>query len=109
MRNRHFVLKNILTNNLYSLGFRKVSFYDDECKYFKYKFPVYKYKGRMVLECEIVVNGKTGEVVTNIYDDNHSVYTPYYDREFGNHEEMIDKINKEILAEFKRLGIEEVE
>lgn len=109
MINKHFILKDNSIEKLLSLGFKKVTFVDDDCKYYKYRFPVHKHNGRMTLECELTVNYKSREVIINIYDEHKEIYVPYYNREYGNRTEFIEKINKEILTEFKKLEIEEVE
>ena len=108
MINKHFILKNNSIEKLHFWGFKNITNPDNECKYFKYKFPVHKYKNRMVLECELTIDYKSGEVFINIYDNNKNVYAPYHNREYGNYIEFIEKINKEILKEFKKLEIEEI-
>ena len=107
MINKHFILKDNSIEKLLSLGFKRATFTDDDCKYYKYRFPVHKHNGRMILECELMINCKSWEVFVDIYDNNKELYVPYYNREYGNYKPLLKSINKEIMKEFKRIGIEE--
>lgn len=107
MTDKHFILKDDSIERLLSFGFKKITFADDDCKYYRYKFPVHKHNGHMILECELVVNRKSGEVFIDIYDNNKELYVPYYNREYGNYKPLLASINKEVMKEFKRIGIEE--
>lgn len=73
---------------------------------YTHRFPVVKYKNRTtVLECELTIDGETGEVIINVFDINRNAYAPFYHVPCGNYSVILDKIYKAINSELKRLGL----
>lgn len=81
---------------------------NDESEIYIYRFVVHKYKNIPVLVCEIYLDLKTGIAGINVYDEKGDIYYPFCNIEYGNYEPLLNKINKKIYKEFKRLGIKKV-
>ena len=95
-------------DELYSKGFHYNKLMsDDVTDCYSIRFPVYKYKKTIVLECELVVELQTCRVITNVFNyGTNDVYLPYYNREYGNYP-ILDSINEAIRAQYKKLGVKE--
>ena len=90
---------------LIKFGFRKLKNIDDDI--WKYSFPVYKYNHKITtIEGVITVILPSGRVVIDVYS-NGSLYTPFYNNEFGNYEPIMNIINSNILRELNKLNIKE--
>lgn len=93
---------------LLSNGFRysRVLSTDDEPVY-TYRFPVYKYKNMIVLECEISVILGEDNVKLNVYDYNtNDKYAAFYYCEYGNYNKMLKIVWNKITDVLQKLGIE---
>lgn len=108
MNNKKYKIKDCTVEKLLALGFRKTFSTGEDCEEYKYRFPVHKHNNRMVLECELTIDSKTGDVLINVYDNNKNIFIAFYNREFGDYSVILNKIQKNILTEFKKLDIEEV-
>lgn len=75
----------------------------DGAAYF-YRFDVYKYKKNPVITCTISVDSNTKDAFINVYA-NGGYYPPFYLSEAGVHKPLLDKIDKKIVSEMKKLGI----
>ena len=107
MRGTEYKLNNPTIENIRNLGFRYSTLLStDEEKIYIYRFPVYKYKNKTVLECELTVGFDTNNIIINVYNSHHEIYTPFYNVEYGNFEPILDIVNKNINKEFKKLGVE---
>lgn len=104
----NYILKNHTIDNLKSLGFRRYSpMCDSESSYYIYRFPVNKYLGTTTLECELKVDSNTGDIRIDVYDMDHDLFAMFYYNEHINfYEGLMSRINKVILYELKKLGIE---
>lgn len=88
-------------------GFRKIRSIDEEENMWKYSFPVYKYKHRIpTIGCIITVLLPSGEIKLDVLS-NGSLYGPFYNKEYGNHEKIMKIINSNILHELSKLGAKE--
>lgn len=90
-----------------SKGFRfSRSLSDDENDVYTYRFPVFKYKKMIVLECELRVTLGEDKININVYDYNtNDKYAPFYYCEYGNYDEMLKIINDKIEYTLKKLAI----
>lgn len=107
-----FKKSNMTEKWLLSNDFRYSSmFSDNEAKVYTYRFPVYKYAGYNILECELRVTLGEDVVVVNVYDNGTiNRYAPFYYHEYGKYDdEVIKNITKIILNKLKKLGITKVE
>lgn len=111
IRKNTYVIKNPTTENLRNLGFRYSSTLSNGIeKVYVYRFPVLKYKRKPLLECELSVETNNNTVLVNVYNySNHSSYAPFYYDFYGNYEVVLKIINKNILREFRKLGVIKIE
>ena len=102
-----YVLK-ATKDELYKKGFHyNKMMSDDVTDCYSLRFPVHKYKKFTTLECEIVVELQTGNVITNVFNyGTNDIYAPYYYNEYGNYP-ILDKIKHAIKVQMKRLGVKE--
>ena len=70
-----------------------------------HRFPVWKHKRNIVLECELAVDELTGIVQFNVFDMNRIPYAPFYYVYCGNYEPVLGKIHDAINIELQRLGL----
>ena len=107
--NNTYKLSNTSEENLKKLGFRyDRNTSDNNTTNYIYKFSVYKYEGKSLLDCELLINVDSKIVTTNVYEQSGSIYRPFYYTEFGGHDIILDIINNNILNEFKKLHIKQV-
>lgn len=103
----NYILKDYTIPHLKELGFRKYYLMTGEdANWSIYRFPVYKYLGTTTLECEIKVNADDGSIRVDIYDMDHEVFPMFYNEITSWNKQFITTINKKILNEFKKLGVE---
>lgn len=105
--NQKFIISNISKEKLYNLGFRQTNYEDIEDNNWTYIFPVCN----ETLICSINVEPPSKEVKLNVYIDynKHNIYPPFYQQFCGNHLPVLNKINNDILNEFKKLNIKPVQ
>lgn len=95
------ITKEWLENNRFRQYYK-----DNEDTCFVKRFPVYTSGTFISLECKLSIWFPSGRVAYSIEDSNSKgVYAGYYDREYGNHEDIINKVDKAVIREFNRLGI----
>ena len=85
------------------IGFR----YDHELDDYIYKFPVYKYNNIPLIFCKLGVDEETQRVWFNVYDQNNTLYHPYYYREYG-HNRIVLQIEQAISKELTKIGVTKV-
>lgn len=88
-------------------GFRyNKAFSTTDSDIYTYRFPVYKYKKFTVLECELNIFMKDGNVSINVYNyGTNDKYAPFYHLEYGNYNKILKIINEKIDKELKQIGI----
>ena len=92
--------------NLKSLGFvYSHKFSNDEDTYYTYRFPVYKNRGKTLLECELIINTASKTVNIGVFDTNQKVYAPFYSDEYSSGNKVVTYINRQILRKFKEFDI----
>lgn len=100
--NRTYIL-NITPEKMKELGFK----YDFELQDYIYKFPVYLSKKKEPLVfCKLGIDEDTKQVYFNICNVDGTLYTPYYNRDYGK-SKVVEVIDKNVSKEFKKLGVEE--
>ena len=97
-----YVIKDNSSQRLLDLGFRR---YCDSEERYVYNFVISKYGKSIVLCGRIIAYTDTKEIKIDVMTHNYTTYAPFYDVEYGNYEPIMKKINKNILEEFKKLGI----
>lgn len=93
---------------LKSLGFTyNKGISDKDTEFYSYKFPVYKYKEKILLNCMISVETKSGYVVIDVYDVNlKQIYAPFYNNKSG-YDKILSEINEKIMKKLDELEIKE--
>ena len=67
-------------------------------------FPILRYKGRPILLCKLVYNIVDNTLSYDIINTNNEPLALYYDREYGNAEEFIEKIDSIVDRKMKTMG-----
>ena len=106
IQSNRYIISDNTPQHLIDLGFRKHINTDTEEEY-RYNFTVLKYDNLTALRGRITVYTDTKEIKIDVMDNNYGTYSPFYNVEYGNYDVILKKINKSILAEFKKLGITE--
>lgn len=102
-------MKDFSYNNLKALGFyfnNEVS--DDENKCYSLRFPVVKYNSHASIMGEITVNTTNGYVSINVYNLKGTHYIPFYNSDYGNFDDILKIINKNIIRQMKKYKIKRV-
>lgn len=103
----NYILKNHTVNNLKSLGFyRYPPMCDEDSSYYIYRFPVNKYLGTTTLECELKIDSNTGDICIDVCDMDHDTFAIFYNEITDSNKKFISKIKRNILTEYKKIGIE---
>lgn len=99
--NKSYIL-SVNSAQMKELGFR----YDYEIHDYIYKFPVYKSKKKEpLIFCRLGVDEETKRVFFNICNPDNSLYTPFYNREYGK-SKVVEVIDRNVQKEFRKLGVE---
>lgn len=106
---RKFTKRNMTKQWLLSNEFHyNRIFSNEENKVYTYRFPVLKYEGFTVLECELRVILGESNVIIDVYDYNTiNRYAPFYYQEYGNYDRMLQEIWMKINKAIGKLGLEE--
>lgn len=104
-----YIKPNLTFEWIKNNGFRRY-YKDGEDTCYSKIFPVYKDSGGFVsLVCKLSLWFPSGKVTCSVEDaTSKGIYASYYNREYGNAEPIINRIDKAIQREFKNLGIVEV-
>lgn len=102
-RNNKTYILSVNSARMKELGFK----YDFELQDYIYKFPIYLSKKKEPLVfCKLGIDEETKRVFFNICNVDGTLYTPFYNREYGK-SKVVEVIDKNIKKEFKKLGVEE--
>ena len=103
--NKKYVKQNISKEWLIANGFHYNKILSNEDgEVYTYRFPVYKYEGFIVLECELMARLDEGDVLINVYEySTTNKYAPFYYQEYGNYDKMLECI----WTKINKLGIKE--
>ncbi len=107
--NKKYVKQNISKEWLIANGFHyNKTLSNEDGEVYTYRFPVYKYEGFIVLECELMAKLDEGDVLINVYEySTTNKYAPFYYQEYGNYDKMLECIWTKINKVIKKLGIKE--
>ena len=106
----NYILKDHTPENLQLLGFHRYSLMcSEDSLYYIYRFPVEKYLGKTVLECELKIDSNTGNIRVDVYDMDHDVFAMFYNEHTKSNMNFMNKISNVILEEYKKLGIKKKE
>lgn len=98
--NDKYYLPNPVIYHIRHLGFH----YSIDAENYILLFPIFKYKGRPTLFCRLVYNILDNTLVYDIMKSNKEPLALYYDREFGNAEGYIKKIDSIVNKRIKAMG-----
>ncbi len=104
-------LKRIEKEKLLSIGF----YYDKsissrESHYYSYQFPVYTIGNKPSMMGLISIDTTDGELFINVYKtSSKESYAPFYQTTYGNYHAVLEVINRNVLAELRKIGIERYE
>lgn len=102
-RNNKTYILSVNSTQMKELGFK----YDYIIKDYIYQFPVYKsQKKEPLIVCKLGVDEETKRVFFNVCNVDGTLYTPYYNREYGK-SKVVEIIDKNLRKELKKLGVEE--
>jgi hypothetical protein len=89
------------TRHLLDLGFK----HDETEEKYVYYFPALRHEKITVLHGRIIAYIDTNKIQIDVIDNNATPYAPFYNIECGNYDTIMNKINKAILNEFRKLKI----
>ena len=95
-----YYLPNPVIYHIRHLGFH----YSVDSENYILTFPIIRYKGRPTLLCKLVYNILDNELHYDIINSNNELLALYYDREFGNAEDYIKKIDSIVNKRIKEMG-----
>lgn len=108
-----YILKqksNIMNSNYYipyptpyhlrQLGFH----YSIDNENYILTFPILRYNGRPTLLCKLVYNIVDNILMYDIINTNNELLALYYDREYGNAEDYIKKIDSIVNKRIRAMG-----
>lgn len=102
--------KDFDTKWLFKNNFKYSREYSDaDSDAYVYSFPIYKYKFITLYECMLILYADNGEVIIKVQDRNKNQYPQFYYDSQGNHKKLIEKLEKAILKELRRLEIRPIE
>ena len=86
--------------HLRQLGFH----YSIDNENYSLTFPILRYKGRPTLLCKLVYNIVDNNLLYDIINTNNELLALYYDREYGDAREFIEKIDSIVDRRMKAMG-----
>lgn len=98
--NNTYYLPNNTSENLYKLGF-KYSVYDEG---YIYIFPIEKYKNKSIILCKLYVDDFIGRTEISVIKPSGNFYSLYYNRQFGNAEDFLERIDRKISDRLRKMG-----
>ena len=102
-------MKDYSTKNLKTIGFslnKEAS--DGKRKCYSIRFPVVKYNEHASIEGEITVDSTNGNIFINVYDLKGNHYVRFYNHEYGNFDDILKIINKNIEKQLRKYKIKKV-
>lgn len=101
-----YIMKDFSHKNLHALGFSYNKIISDcDRKYYSMRFPVVKYNSSASIEGEITIDTTDGSIFLNVYDLKGNYYIPFYNYEYGNFEDILKMIYKNINKQIKKCKI----
>ena len=88
-------------------GFRynnRISEENSDC--YSIRFPVYKYRKKVVIECELTIEIQTGNKMINVFNcGTNEIYIPYYNHQYGRYP-ILKTIEQQIDNYINKLNLE---
>lgn len=104
-----YKMRDHSASNLKLLGFRYNKFFSNkERQYYSIRFPVIKYNSDTNIEGEIIIDAVTGNVILNVYDLKGNPYPPFYNHEYGNYDDLLKIIYRNIQHKMRECKIKKV-
>lgn len=101
-----YIMPNTDIDHLKELGFKYLPLRSsDNERIYIYVFPVYKYRRKTLIECNLFVNTTTQEINISVYNYNGTIYAPFYNEQNYNNNTVLETVNKKIQSEFRKLKI----
>lgn len=97
----NYIISDNTAKKLLDLEFK----YDAMEEKYVYNFAVMKHEKVTVLRGRVTAYTDTNEIEIDVMDNNFAPYAPFYNIEYGNYDVILNKINKVILNEFRKLKI----
>ena len=109
MKNK-YKINDYSISNLKLLGFH----YNEEAsnleqKCYSLRFPVVKYNEYANINAEITINSYNGEININVYDLKGNFYPPFYNQKYGDFNDILKIIDRNINKKLKCLKIKRKE
>lgn len=98
--NDKYYLPNPTIYYIRHLGFH----YSIDAENYILLFPIFKYKGKPTSFCKLVYNILDNKLGYDIINANKEPLALYYDREFGNAEDFIKKIDSIVYKRIRIMG-----
>lgn len=101
-----YQMKDYSVSNLKSLGFhynKEASNTDRKC--YSLRFPVLKYNEHANIMGEVIIDAISGDIIINVYDLKGKYYAPFYNHEYGNFDDILNIIYKNIKKQLRYLKI----
>lgn len=70
---------------------------------YSYKFPVYKYKKEPILWCSLYIDIDNNSCNLSVTNLNNNIYVPYFNREYGGKNMVVESIDKKINTQLRVL------
>lgn len=82
---------------------------DSKDNVYTYRFPLCKNGYFITLECELSCIESNGWIRADVYEyGSRNKYMAFYGAEYGDYSTMLNRINKKISSELKKLGVKKI-
>lgn len=101
-----YKMKDYSVTNLKSLGFyynKEASDTNQKC--YSLRFPVLKYNEHANIIGEVTIDAISGDIIINVYDLKGKYYAPFYNHEYGNFDDILKIIYRNINKQLRYLKI----
>lgn len=99
-----FNIPNVTIKDLSSHGFKCI-YSNPEETFFSRHYPIYKYKNKCTIDCEIIVEVNTGDVSIKMLNANtKTLYPLFYNQHLLYAQPMINKINENLMDILNKIG-----
>jgi len=102
--NNKYKLSDKSSDRVQALGFKKI--YTEPDLYF-YKFSVDRYKDIPTVWCKFTLDIGTGEVQIDVFRNDGSFFTAFY-QELAGFDAYVEKINNKIKYRINKFGIKKI-
>ena len=108
--NTKWYKKDFNTKWLFNNNFKYSREYSDaDSDAYVHTFSICKYKFLPLYECLLILYADNGEVIIKVQDKNKNALPQFYYDSQNNYTKFIEKLERVIVKELRRLGIESLE